>query len=586
MKRIFIIALFSTALAFTNQPVAQADVNDFTISNYQIDMHLDKNSEGRSTLKTVETITADFPDFDQNRGLERAIPKSYDGHKVNLSVESVVDEHGQPRVYSTYSDENGNLIVRMADMNNYVHGQQTYKLTYTQRDVTRFFADTNSDEFYWDTNGTGWRVPISRLDVNLTLSDALTSATSGQQACYFGKSGSTDRCDLLINNGAYSASAMNLSPGQNITLAIGFKPETFVPYQQTLADKLIVFWFIAQVIAVPLALISLIWIIVRFYRVTNRTKEVPPIAPEYIPPAGYSVTIAANIRKNSSQSVMSAQMIDLAVRHYIKIYEVSEKTTFRPAEYEIEVTRDPSTLLPEEQEFLSDSFGQLPAVGQRLNLKSLKNNMAYYKRTLDNDANINKLIRGEYGLREKDPKLTKWLRRFAVAILILGLILLSPFFIPPAIIAIVLSFMSWRLTDKGLALVRYLKGLTMYIKVAEQDRLKMLQSPEGASKIQADLSYDQPRQLVRLYERVLPYAILFGQEKEWSKQLGKYYEQSNLQPDWYMGHSTFSAIAFTSGISGISQASNYASSASSSTGGSSGGGSSGGGGGGGGGGGV
>ena len=41
------------------------------------------------------------------------------------------------------------------------------------------------------------------------------------------------------------------------------------------------------------------------------------------------------------------------------------------------------------------------------------------------------------------------------------------------------------LTDKGLALRRYLAGLKMYIEVAETERLKMLQSPEGDGVIAA-----------------------------------------------------------------------------------------------------
>jgi uncharacterized membrane protein len=92
---------------------------------------------------------------------------------------------------------------------------------------------------------------------------------------------------------------------------------------------------------------------------------------------------------------------------------------------------------------------------------------------------------------------------------------------------------------------------------------------------------------LRLYERLLPYAILFGEEKKWSAELGKYYEKVGMQPDWYSGQSMFNAAVFSAAMSGISRSMNtYAGGTSSSTGGSGGGGFSGGGGGGGGGGGV
>jgi uncharacterized membrane protein len=141
------------------------------------------------------------------------------------------------------------------------------------------------------------------------------------------------------------------------------------------------------------------------------------------------------------------------------------------------------------------------------------------------------------------------------------------------------------LTDKGLELRRYLAGLKQYIELAEKDRLKVLQSPEGAAKTGVTISGDGDKKLIKLYERTLPYAVLFGQEKEWNKQLAVRYESTGSSPDWYVGHSAFNAAVFTSSMNDFSSSMNsYGASSSSSSGGSSGGGSSGGGGGGGGGG--
>jgi len=82
-----------------------------------------------------------------------------------------------------------------------------------------------------------------------------------------------------------------------------------------------------------------------------------------------------------------------------------------------------------------------------------------------------------------------------------------------------------------------------------------------------------------------PYAILFGIESEWTRVLGKYYEQENVTPDWYVGSTMFNAAVFSSAVSSFSTSAAASSTyTSSSSGGSSGGGFSGGGGGGGGGG--
>jgi uncharacterized membrane protein len=111
----------------------------------------------------------------------------------------------------------------------------------------------------------------------------------------------------------------------------------------------------------------------------------------------------------------------------------------------------------------------------------------------------------------------------------------------------------------------------------------MLQTPEGAEKTGgADPS--DPAQLIKLYEKVLPYAVFFGLEKEWNKQLGQYYETANAQPNWYVGNGAFNAAVFSSGISGFATNTTYANAGSATSGGSGGGGFSGGGGGGGGGG--
>jgi uncharacterized membrane protein YgcG len=153
------------------------------------------------------------------------------------------------------------------------------------------------------------------------------------------------------------------------------------------------------------------------------------------------------------------------------------------------------------------------------------------------------------------------------------------------------------LTERGRAIRDHLEGLRLYIRLAEADRLRVLQSPTGALRVErAGLSSaggpegpPDPAVVLKLNERLLPYAVLFGLEREWSRELAALYEQSGEQPGWYDGRSAFNAAAFSAGVSSFSSTSSTSwsgSSSSSSSSGSSGGGSSGGGGGGGGGGGV
>lgn len=563
------------------------DVNNFTITNYDIQMTLGRDSENRSTLKAVETIKAQFPETDQNHGLERVFVKNYNNHSTSLKLTSVTNGAGEVLPYHWDGD-----TLRIGNASVYVHGEQTYVITYTQRDVTRYYSDTGKDEFYWDVIGIDWRVPINNATIGLTVDGSLVGAHVAPY-CYFGASGASEQCTMMLASktqntaGAtepytYSTVVQGIGNGRGVTVALGFEKGTFAAYEQSWFERLVALWAILQVGMFVISLGLIGWIFARWNRLTSRKTEVGTIAPEYLPPSESSVSVSASVG-GYGRSVITAQLLDLAVRHYIKIYEVKEKTFFKPAEYEIEIIKDIGELRWEEQELLKDTFGGAPAVGQRLNLKTLRNNVGYFQRTLNNETDLQKLVRGSYELKEKDGSLKKWLRRVSLGSLLGGVVLVSPSLVVPTLAAFILSFTAYRLTDKGLALKRYLEGLKMYIQVAETERIKMLQSPEGAEKVAGVADGTDSAQLVKLYERVLPYAVLFGQEKEWNKQLGSYYETAGSQPDWYSGRSAmFNAAAFSTAMSSFSTAA--VSSASSSTGGSGGGGSSGGGGGGGGGG--
>lgn len=588
MKRFILgIIIAGSLLVGSGQAAFAAQTDNFTITKFDAEYSLGRDSENRSTLRAKWTITANFPPK-QNHGIAPVFVKDYDGHHTSFKLESVTDEVGNELEYAW----NGNEL-RIGNKDVYVEGDKTYVITYTQRDVTKHYADTGKDEFYWDAIGVEWRVPIANATVSLKLSDDLQAAKQTDLQCYMGAGGSNQRCySVSGDNGVMTVQLQRLAPRNGVTVALGFASGTFAEYTMSSWEKFVAIWEKVQAAAAIIAAIIFVWLLSAYSRSVGRTRELGAIVPEYLPPKDASVTTSASLLRGFMGkanvvrgSVMTAQLLDLAVRHFIKIYEVKPKTTFRAAEYEIEMTKDVAQLKSEEQELLSDMFNGVPSVGDKLNLKKLKNNNSYYSRTQDNDKKLSDLMDGEYALKEVDENHVKRFRRYTKWLGLLSVLLLSPVTILPLAVAFGMSF-GKRLTDRGLALKRYLLGLKMYIGVAEEERLAMLQSPEGAEKVTAagfDASGDE-KKLIKLYERVLPYAVLFGQEKQWSKQIGHYYEQAGEQPDWYSGAGAFNAAAFASGMSSLNSAASSASSYSSSSGGSSGGGFAGGGGGGGGGG--
>ena len=579
MKYILVL-LTAVALVTLGAPV-RAAVNDFTITNYDIEYTLGRDDEQRSTLRTVETITAEFPESNQNHGIERAIPKTYDGHKTSLKIESVKKADGSDWNYED-STSNDNLVLRIGDADTYLHGAQTFVITYTQRDVTRYFSSTDSDEFYWDTNGADWRVPIERLSVTLNADPGLMPKFTGDVSCYEGGFGANATCEIERNNNTFSVQATDLMAGENVTVALGFEPRTFGAYEKSFADKVVEWWLASLFVLGAIALIPIVWIVAVGHRWQNRRNELGTIVPQYLPPADASIGTSASIVSNL-RAAFGAQLLDLAVRHYLKIYQVKEKSLFRAAEYEIEIVRDISDLKAEEREILADIFSTT-TVGSKLALKDLKNNSSVYEKTIDNEDKLNRLVEQDYGIRHVDPARRSTLRKAGAWLLVPAVIFLNPVFLVASILAFSTAQVLRPLTDKGLDLYRYLEGLKLYISVAEAERIAMLQSPEGAAKVGVAVDGSDPKQLVKLYERVLPYAVLFGQEKEWNKRIGSLYEASGGQPDWYGGNTVFNAAVFGSAMSSFSSAATYSPPSSSSSGGSGGGGFSGGGGGGGGGG--
>jgi uncharacterized membrane protein YgcG len=153
------------------------------------------------------------------------------------------------------------------------------------------------------------------------------------------------------------------------------------------------------------------------------------------------------------------------------------------------------------------------------------------------------------------------------------------------IVAVILASSAHPLTSLGAETRDHLAGLKLYIELAEADRMRVLQSPTGALRSSTAVTDEQ---VLRLNERLLPYAVLFKRDKEWMRVLGEAYEAAGQSPTWYSGNTAFNAAVLAGAISSFNASSTTwaGSSSNSSSSGFGGGGFSGGGGGGGGGGGV
>lgn len=571
--------------------IVPVGLGDFEFDTYDADFFLDRDSVGRSTLRTVETFVAVFP-ANQNKGMRRAIPDYYQGVLVDLSDISVTDETGAPRPFDVENDEGFTLVTSAAD--SFVEGPQTYVFSYEQSNVTRYFTNTDADEWYWDTNGTGWDQPFGEVTATVHLGAELAEALVAEPSCYWGYEGATELCEIsVIDSNQYVATHSSLGTRQNMTVVFGFEPGTFTARDSSYLATSAGF---VQPLGAFGALAALVWA----FR-TRRTALAdavgrPTIIAEYSPPRDVPIVTAALLLGKRNKAI-AAQILDFAVRRRLRIREAESNGFFSSGtNYRLELI-DPTGVRGTELEILRALFGKSLQHGVVRDLAKPDQKLSQKLYKIVERENSGLVAAGFRRKVSASSYLPIVVSVIAAAVSIFfGIILIDgsygsaiPFVLIGGVIAsgiatLVLLFRT-PVTARGAEARDHLEGLELYIRLAEADRLRMLQSPEGALRERNDSTGDSD--VLKIYEKLLPYAVLFGLEKQWSEELGKYYTEQS--PDWYAGAGVFNGAIFASSISSMSDslASSYSGSASSSSsGGSGGGGSSGGGGGGGGGGGV
>jgi uncharacterized membrane protein YgcG len=560
MKRLFRLSVWLLIFGlFPIWPTATAqNIQDFKISQFTADYYLSRNTDHTAILKTIEDITAQFPSYDQNHGILRAIPESYLGHTINLKIDSITDENYAPRVYSTYH-QNGNLVLKIGDKDTFVHGNQTYIITYESKNVVNILND--HDEFYWDVNGDQWQQPFAAVAANLHIPAELSANLQTRHQCYVGFSGSTDtsRCDISTSDEKGGQlirfKASNLSSGETVTIVNGFDQGSFQlgpEIAQAQRERAIKYSLIAAaVLAAPV--LTAVYLYIRWHRYGRDPKGRGVIIPEYQPYKGLNVLTSDYILEEKlNTKAISALVIELAVRKQIAIYQktIKKRLARDTKTYSLKLLKDKSDLGQEEKQVIDMFFGGETAVGSEADISQIRSSMAEGIKSLK--KSLGTLLTAK-GFFSNNPETAGKLYGTAGSILVIGgffsllyihvhaiLLILSSLILVGLIVLIFGRYMPSR-SQKGTEVHDHMLGLRDYIKLAEADRLKFLQSPAGAEKI-AESGFDpnDPKYRVKLFESLLPYAMVFNLEKDWSKQFKDVYNDS---PDWYHGNwNTFNTL--------------------------------------------
>ncbi|MCC2028798.1 DUF2207 domain-containing protein [Microbacterium sp. YMB-B2] len=590
LRSLTLIIVATSALLTASAAAASAaetDVDDFDFSSWESTFEVGMDADGRATLHATETRVAEFPESDQNRGIVAGYPERYQGASLDTRILSVRDENGDDVPYETEEDD-GMLYV-LTGTDDYVHGSTTYVIEYEMRDVILAASQTKVDEFYWDLLPLDSTQDIGRFDATVRFDESLAPHLTGDAACYQGPQGSTDRCDIDRSGETFTVAADALSAGEGVTVAIALEPGTVTQPPARLPNPATD--VLPYAVGGAAALLGIGGWVATAMMVRRRRRGTGIVVAQYDVPDAMPPLLASTIIPGA-KNPLTAQIIHLAVRGMLRLEDIPEEgqKKRRPRLRRLDAPiPDPIDGRSLKALFGSDETGIV--------MKMPKNSKAFAGRI----QSLLKASSKEAGKRGWTEKVGSTTARVIASIALiafagmLGLAVWSaiqgresaaPLLFVTLLVGvfvIISSVVAFRrhtvLTREGALQLEYLEGVREFIRVAEADRLRMLQSYSGAER-RSDGGVD----VIHVYERLLPYAILFGEESEWGRVLENMYAQYERHPGWIDGNSYYivSRVALLSSATRTSSTYSSPSGGSSSGfGGSSGGGFSGGGGGGG-----
>jgi uncharacterized membrane protein len=496
------------------------------------------NTDG--TIDVTEKILYDFSD-NSRHGIFRDIILSRQTTEGIRSIQvadvSVVDENGNSLPF-TEPYKSGYREIKIGDPDSFVMGLKTYEISYTVYGAIGYFE--GYDEIYWNTTGNEWEVPIESASAQVVLPKFFESKDL-RISCYYGVYSINNPCpksEPIVDTGllasAVEFSSGQLSSGEGMTVAVGF-PKGYVslPSRFT-AIKLFIYSY-------PLVFLPLLVLIIMtylWYKYGRDPKGSPVIVPEYNVPYDLTpIEVAGILYQKIDSKMISAEIIYLATKGFIKVTRIEKKGFFGSEDYQLDLLPISSAELSVfDQTLLTSLFSN----SKNVKISDLKD--SFYVHT----AQINKgvfsaLIAKGYYPHSPEEVTAKF--SFFMVLGVFGFIaatespnlLLSPNFwfgVISLVIVYLFAHIMPRKTELGMKAHDKILGLKDYLQIAEKDRLKFNNAPERTPE---------------RFERLLPYAMALEVEETWAKEFKDIYLQS---PSWYndTGNHAFNVMYFSSSL--------------------------------------
>ncbi|WP_426566082.1 DUF2207 domain-containing protein [Angustibacter sp. McL0619] len=520
-------------------------------------------------LHVKETIQYQFEG--EHHGIEREL----------VTAQSTNREDGKLRLYpvsdievsspshapadSDVSESDASTTIRIGDPHKSVSGTQTYVISYTVRGAFNRFTEPVTepdgttlpphDELYWNVTGNAWNVPIVAASATVTATQPATAAQ-----CYKGGRGSTDTCPATAGaTSTFSTTGLGEQQGMTILLAYPLNmvsdaaPILADPPRHGISQLLDVSPISLGGAVLVLAAIvgGMAWLVRRRGRdaayvgltpglmpvhgqqagerpVTRQPKDV---AVQFTPPAGlHPGQIGTLIDEVANPVDVTATIIDLAVRGFLKIEEITNDAGTKVKDWRLSVVSPAPAeqLEPYELALLQALFKGRNDVELKGELRNtFAGDLKATQTRLYDDVTQRGWFRG-------NPESVRGLYRM-LGLALMGLGFVGVFFsslthlnflVPSAAVflgGLVVLLMAKRMparTASGTAVLTQAQGFRRYLETAEADQIRF---EEGQD----------------LFSRYLPYAIVFGVADRWARVFDDLAKSGAAvsQPSWYVGHS-------------------------------------------------
>lgn len=513
MCRNFLVLMGIIAFWGSSIDIARGQ-NDWSISHF--DVQINVGSDGM--LDVTETITADFRS--PMHGIYREIPVHYavGAHQYSLRfrLRAVDDDASQAR--TTKTTYHSNLVkIRIGDPDATVTGRNVYRIHYQ---VGRaMLREGGHAVLRWNATGTEWRVPIERATVTVGLPSSVSPPELVADA-WTGSYGARNKNFTYRQVGEQTVvfESQSLRPGEGITIDLAMPADAVAwpgwgkVFGWWLSDNFFYGYFVAA-----LGICWVLWYL--------RGRDLPgrdTVVVQYEPPKGMTpAEIGTLIDERAHLRDISATVIDLAVRGYLRIEEIESELASEDPDIRFVRLKEPAGLKPFEQLLFGKIFGDqqsvslsdlensfypvLPTVRQRL-YESLTRASFF-------DGNPN-TVRNMFAIVGSVVLLVALAIGIGVQIWLVGRVFWVPVIISAVLswaIVLVTSLYMPRKTRSGRMAWEQIAGLEEYIRRAETDDIQA-QEQRG------------------IFERLLPYAIVFGLAERWATAFAGLYSQP---PDWY-----------------------------------------------------